>query len=213
MFLAVSVFSQAAPESGPAEVPVETPAGEAPDFELVQNRGGGVTITAYRGNSRNVAIPAKIGGRQVTVIGPRSFYARELESVDIPEGVQTIGYCAFAGNQLSSLTLPQSLKAIEYEAFQGNRISALVLPEGLVSLGVRSFAGNRLDSLSVSRRLTFIGQGAFAGNSFTEIAMAEGRNLFTSQGFDQSFVNYYLSTGKKAGIYIRDGRVWSIAGE
>jgi hypothetical protein len=202
---AVSVFAQNG--ASPAQQL------EASDFEIVQNRGGGVTITAYRGESPDVAIPAEIGGRPVTVLGPRSFYARGLHSVTIPEGIETIAQGAFANNQLSSLDLPRTLTSIEYEAFAGNKIAALVLPESVSFVGVRSFSGNSLGSISVPRRVTFIGQGAFAGNGFTEIAMAEGRNLFTTQGFDQSFVNYYLSTGKKAGVYIKNGRVWSLKDE
>jgi hypothetical protein len=207
--LAVFAFAQdaAAPETR------QTPAAEASDFEILQNKGGGVTITAYKGESPDVVIPAEIGGGRVTVLGPRSFYARDIQSVTIPEGVLTIAYGAFAKNRLSSLVLPQSLNSIEYEAFADNRITTLELPENLRSLGVRSFAGNDLDSVTIGRRLTFIGQGAFAGNKFSRVAMAEGRNLFTSQGFELSFVNYYQSTGKRAGVYTKNGRVWSLREE
>jgi hypothetical protein len=199
LFLGIFAFAQDVPE--------------ASDFEILQNRGGGVTITAYKGESLNVVIPAEIGGGRVTILGPRSFYAKDIQTVTIPEGVKTIAQGAFAKNQLSSLVLPQSLSSIEYEAFADNNITTLELPENLRSLGVRSFAGNDLNSVTIGSSLTFIGQGAFAGNEFSRVIMAEGRNLFTSQGFDLSFVNYYQSTGKRAGIYTRNGRVWSLQEE
>ena len=50
----------------------ETEAGSE-EFEIFQNKSGGVTITAYRGNETEPVIPGEIGGQRITVIGPRAF--------------------------------------------------------------------------------------------------------------------------------------------
>ncbi|MDR0587174.1 MAG: leucine-rich repeat domain-containing protein [Treponema sp.] len=188
---------------------VETEA-DSEEFEIFQNKSGGVTITAYRGNETEPVIPGEIGGQRITVIGPRAFAGKGLTSVNIPEGVETIAYCAFADNRLSSLRLPSTLVSIEYEAFAGNLIGTLDLPENAASVGVRAFAENPLESLTLPGKLTYIGKDAFKGNALKEITIAGRRNIFTLQGFDLSFVNYYGSTGKTGGTYTKSERVWSL---
>lgn len=182
----------------------------AADFDVLQNKGGGVTITAYRGAAAELAIPAEIGGQKVTVIGGRAFYGKGLVSVIIPEGVTTIAFYAFAGNRLSSVVIPPGLNLIEYEAFSGNLLEFVDLPESVRSIGVRAFADNKLSGVVIPGRVSFIGKDAFAGNGFTVITIGANRNIFTSQGFELSFVNYYVSTGKKAGAYAKTDRVWSL---
>jgi hypothetical protein len=179
------------------------------DFEIFQNKSGGITITLYRGDKAELIIPGEIGGQRVTVIGPRAFAGKGLKAVSVPEGVDTIAYCAFADNSLVSLRLPSTLVSIEYEAFAGNLLRLLVLPENAASVGVRAFAENPLESLALPGKLTYIGKDAFKGNALTEITIAGRRNVFTIQGFDLSFVNYYGSTGKTAGTYTKSERVWS----
>jgi hypothetical protein len=180
------------------------------DFEIFQNKSGGITITLYRGDETELVIPGEIGGQRVTVIGPRAFAGKGLKEVSVPEGVDTIAYCAFADNSLSSLRLPSTLVSVEYEAFAGNALGVLVLPENAASVGVRAFADNPLESLTLPGKLTYIGKDAFKGNALTEIIIAGRRNVFTIQGFDLSFVNYYGSTGKTGGTYTKSERVWSL---
>ncbi|MDR2048284.1 MAG: leucine-rich repeat domain-containing protein [Treponema sp.] len=180
------------------------------DFEIFQNKSGGITIISYRGDEKELVIPGEIGGQRVTVIGPRAFAGKALVSASVPEGVDTIAYCAFADNDLSSLRLPSTLVSIEYEAFAGNALGVLVLPENAASVGVRAFAENPLESLTLPGKLTYIGKDAFKGNALKEITIADRRNIFLLQGFDLSFVNYYGSTGKTAGTYTKSERVWSL---
>jgi hypothetical protein len=182
------------------------------DFEIFQNKSGGITIVSYRGNETELVIPGEIGGQRVTVIGPRAFAGKGLGSVSVPEGVDTIAYCAFADNSISSLRLPSTLVSIEYEAFAGNLLGGLVLPENTASVGVRAFAENPLASLTLPGKLSYIGKDAFKGNALTEITIAGRRNIFIVQGFDLSFVNYYGSTGKTGGTYTKSERVWSLSG-
>ncbi|MDR1507309.1 MAG: leucine-rich repeat domain-containing protein [Treponema sp.] len=194
-------------------VPPRSQAGEEPEkeeFGIFQNKNGGVTIALYRGSGPNVVIPGEMGGQKVTVIGPRAFAGKSLVSVIIPEGVDTIAYCAFADNGISSISLPSTLVSIEYEAFAGNSLDVLVLPENAASVGVRAFADNPVERLTLPGKLTYIGKDAFKGSALREITIAARRNVFTLQGFDLSFVNYYGSTGKTAGIYTKSERVWSL---
>ena len=64
-------------------------------------------------------------------IGPMAFSQCRMERVDVPEGVEKIGWCGFAGcSRLQNLTLPKSLKAIGCNVFEGCRELEEVCFEG-----------------------------------------------------------------------------------
>jgi hypothetical protein len=189
------------------EFPAETM--EASDFDVLQNRFGGVTITRYRGTENIVVIPETMGGLPVTIIGNRAFFNKDLTGVTIPETVVTIEPLAFAENQLQSAEIPGCV-SIGYEAFAGNQLSTLILSERLSSIGPRAFLNNKLTAITIPGRITNIGKDAFTGNPLSSITVGASRNLFASQGFESSFVNYYVGMGRRAGLYVKDGRIWSM---
>ena len=182
------------------------------DFELLQNRFGGITIIAYKGTEKNVVIPEAIGGIPVTIIGNRAFFRKDLASVTIPDTVVTIEPLAFAENRLEAVDIAGCV-SIGYEAFADNQLTTLVLSEHLSSIGPRAFIGNRLYAITLPGKITNIGKDAFAGNPLASITVAANRNLFVSQGFEPSFVNYYVGAGRGAGVYVKSGRVWSLREE
>jgi hypothetical protein len=212
--LCAFIFAQASsqPVSETANPPPLSETKDTADFELLQNRFGGITIIAYNGTEKNVVIPETIGGLPVTIIGIRAFYRKDLSSVIIPETVVTIEPMAFAENQLETIDI-SGCAFIGYEAFAGNQISALTLSEHLSSIGPRAFINNKLSAITLPGKITNIGKDAFTGNPLSSINVAANRNLFTSQGFEASFVNYYVGTGRGAGIYIKEERVWSLQKE
>ena len=98
--------------------PVETIAPTSSFHYVVED--GQITITAYRGTAREVAIPASITGIPVTCIGDNAFQNTAITTVTVPEGVTHIGWFAFAGcTSLVSVTLPASVVSIDYGAFEG----------------------------------------------------------------------------------------------
>ena len=185
---------------------------KAGDFKLLQNRFGGITITGYSGTEKVVVIPEIIGGLPVTIIGNKAFYRKDLSGVTIPGTVVTIEPLAFAENQLQSVDI-SGCTFIGYEAFAGNQISSLVVSEKLSSIGPRAFINNNLSAITLPERITNIGRDAFAENPLSSITVGVNRNLFASQGFETSFVNYYVGTGRRAGLYVKDGRIWSLREE
>ncbi|MCL1927546.1 MAG: leucine-rich repeat domain-containing protein [Treponema sp.] len=215
-FLCAYLFPQASSPS--TELPDGTAASETvhpaetadvTDFELLQNRFGGITIIAYNGADKNVVIPETIGGLPVTIIGTKAFFRKELLSVVIPGTVVTIEPMAFAENHLQSIDISGCV-SIGYESFADNQLSTLVLSEHLSSIGPRAFINNKLSSITIPGKITNIGKDAFAGNPLSLIKVGANRNLFASQGFEPSFVNYYIGTGRGAGVYAKNGRIWSL---
>jgi hypothetical protein len=182
------------------------------DFDILQNRAGGVTITGYRGTEKNVVIPETIGGMKVTIIGLRAFFNKSLTGVTIPESVTYLESQAFANNQLSALTMLNCV-IIGYGAFSDNQLTELILPEGAATIGPMAFARNQLAGVIIPGSVIHIGNGAFTGNPLRSVAVGANRNIDNGQGFDPSFVNYYISTEKKAGTYLRENRVWALQAE
>ena len=217
-FLCMNLFPQSSSIAEPAkstetaetENPVET--ADTADFELLQNRFGGITIVAYKGAEKTIVVPETISGLPVTIIGTKAFFRKDLSAVTIPATVVTIEPMAFAENHLQSIDISGCV-SIGYEAFADNQLTAIVLSEHLSSIGPRAFINNNISAVTIPGKITNIGKDAFAGNPLTSIKVAANRNLFASQGFELSFVNYYIGTGRGAGVYVKNGRIWSLKEE
>jgi hypothetical protein len=76
---------------------------KAADFETWNSEDGTVSITKYIGNAAAVVIPAKIGGKKVTAIGPKAFADRPVKKLTLPDSVTEIGADAFSGTKLTGL--------------------------------------------------------------------------------------------------------------
>ena len=209
-FLCTFLYSQTSlPAAGTTDSPPSAETADPVDFELLQNRFGGITIIAYKGTEKTVVIPETIGGIPVTIIGTRAFFKRDITEVTIPGTVVTIEPLAFAENRLESVDISGCV-SIGYEAFADNQLKTLSLSENLSSIGPRAFINNNLSTIVLPGKITNIGKDAFTKNPLSSITVAANRNLFTTQGFELSFVNYYIGVGRCAGVYIKNGRIWSL---
>ena len=101
--------------------------GETDGTRWMTNEDGTLTVTAGSASGREMAIPAQIGGRPVTVIGGRAYAVigkgikgQNQVSLVIPEGVTSVGEKAFSGRSgLLTVSLPASLTDIAEDAFEG----------------------------------------------------------------------------------------------
>ena len=88
------------------------------DFSYSVLSDGTIKITGYYGSDTEIIIPDTINGKQVSAIGNYVFYVpyngtSTVVSVDVPDGVTSIGDYAFAQcRSLSSIILPISIKSI-----------------------------------------------------------------------------------------------------
>ncbi len=136
------------------------------------------------------AVETKEGGGTEDIknkIPNHAFNNSGLQTVNIPEGIVTIGDGAFAHTSLSGvgeLVLPDGLQTIGDNAFvatmgegdTSSGITSLTIPSTVTSIGVDAFSGRRNlqtvtveDDKKADTKLT-LGDGAFGMNEFTAYA-------------------------------------------
>jgi len=143
------------------------------EFDWQSDESGGVIITGYFGESKDVIIPSKIDNMPVTAIGDEAFYHNELTSVIISKSVITIGEAAFFANQMSNIVIPNSITYISDGAFENNNLSSVNFPNSVNSIGSWAFYNNPLTSITIGSnvRLRYpYSKDVFGNNSkFNEI--------------------------------------------
>ena len=76
---------------------------------------------------------------QLRIIGQDAFYGTAIESMTIPEGVETIGDTAFHDStKLKNIVLPSTIKEIRTSAFGLTTIEEMTLPASIEKLNFNS---------------------------------------------------------------------------
>ena len=100
-----------------------------------------------------VAIPEKLGGKPVAVVGNRAFeYNDNITAVVIPSSVKRIGDSAFGScHELASAAIPSSVEEIDDFAFAWcGELKKVVIPNGVRVLGYSAFIGcSSLETISI----------------------------------------------------------------
>ena len=162
----------------------ETPRKE---WETMVNVDGTLTITRYLGEATQVTIPSEIDGVKVKSIrgemGSLSVsvffpHIERVQSVEIEEGIQSIGTRAFLGcRNLESIKLPNSIRELGDHSFYGcTSLTALPLPEGVIEIGYGWFSNcTGLTAINLPEGLKKIGDYAFSGcTGLTGVNLPEG---------------------------------------
>ena len=149
----------------------EQPIIDETDFEYSITQGE-ITITKYLGTNTNVVIPATIKELPVTGIGNNAFQGDEnLQTIELPKGLKTIGDWAFAESGLTKIKIPESVLEIGENAFI-NCISLerVYLPSDLSEIKSYTFFGCcKLANVDIPRGIIRIGDWAFAYTPFSGI--------------------------------------------
>ena len=140
---------------------------------------GQAEITAFPvDETGHLDIPAELDGFKVVAITGTSptqgaFQGSSLNSVKIPEGVETLGNHAFYLSRLLAVEFPTSLKRIGASAFDRTALGfggeAVVLPDGLREIGEQAFFACDFQQMIIPDSVTTIGSSAFANCSQMEV--------------------------------------------
>lgn len=102
-----------------------------------------LTITGYKGDKKEIEIPASIDGYTVVEIGEKAFMNQSIHTVSFAPGshLEKIGDAAFASGKLVSVSLPNSLRVIGNSAFANNHLAYVTIPSSV--LLIENFAFNQ----------------------------------------------------------------------
>lgn len=98
-------------------------------------------------------------------------FNNNINNLDIPDSVTSIGTGAFAGCGIETLTLGTGLNTIGDNTFQYNNIENLIIPGNVTAIGKYAFASNELNSLTFNQGIESIDEHAFEKNSLTSVTI------------------------------------------
>lgn len=123
-------------------------AGGTSDFEYVEEDGK-IIITQYIGTDKEVMIPSRIDGKDVTALQYYSFYERDVTKVVCPDTLVSIGMEAFAYcGELEEVKLNEGLREIGASAFMYcASLERVSIPSTVVFIDELGFAGSGIKEL------------------------------------------------------------------
>lgn len=107
----------------------------------------------------------------ITHLGARTFVlAENLTSVELPEGLLSIGVSCFNQTGLKSIQFPSTLQKIDDNAFWRGQIAGDVhIPESVTAIGKNVFNKCPITSVNLPDGLQVLGGGAFSETKLTEM--------------------------------------------
>ena len=115
-------------------------------------------------NIRSVDIP-----QGVTSIGNHAFFdCFDLENITIPQSVTSIGDVAFGCCKFTTLSLGEDIQTIGNYAFENcTSLTGVTIPQSVTSIGDYAFEGcTHLNPLTIKGPITSMGNYAFAGSTY-----------------------------------------------
>jgi hypothetical protein len=158
----------------------------------------------------------------ITEIGNYAF-APTLESINLPDGLETIGVGAFSSTSLlEEITFPDSLTSIGNNAFEGSGLTAVVLNGPDVTIGVGSFQqmgqlrsvvigsgvtnipdvtfynnfGGSIQNLTLGNSITSIGGSAFLGAQITSLVIPDSVTSIGGSAFGENVLLTKIEIGR-----------------
>ncbi len=110
-------------------------------------------------------------------IGDEGFGYTQVESINLPSGLRSIGEkCFYKCHRLRSITIPSGVEEIPESCFfQCLDLEKVGLPDGVRSIGAEAFAECRmLEDLNIPSALEAIGDNAFAHTALRNATLPSG---------------------------------------
>ncbi len=134
----------------------------------------------------------------ITDIGDKAFYKMSnLQKVNLPDGLKSIGDWAFTNSDIRRLRIPDSVESIGEYAFScNNNCKKIVLSSNLKSVGVKAFSPLNSGCIYLTGNAPKINDENWGGNlgvfSGSTIIYPKGNKTYT-EAFKNRFANSYVN--------------------
>ena len=89
-------------------------------------------------------------------------YKGDDDILEVPEGIEGIGYVFANYNMMTNFSFPSTLKVIGYEAFRNcSGLTSITIPSTVEEIGYMAFAGSAIRNVTIPDNVKVVGQGAF----------------------------------------------------
>ena len=174
------------------------------------------TISNYVGNEENITIPATINGVTVKAIGAKTFEENtSIKTVTFAEGSQleAIGDNAFKHcTNLESIDLPSTVKSIGSDAFLSCKLTTGIDISNVGSIGAWAFGGCKFTEITIPEGCN-VGNYAFGYcGQLNKIIVGSGVSLgaylvyYYEGDTDYGFMDAYTAGGE--GTYVFEDGAW-----
>jgi len=159
------------------------------DDVIVTN--GVIESCSYDFAIKDIIIPEKLDGQNVTAIGNNSYYlfkSKGITSVQLPSTLERIGSEAFFLNNLTSITIPKSVTTINDWAFTSNKLTSVIFESNsnIGGIGKYAFYGNNTPELS---QISF---PTHANPDFVNYTDANGNLYYPGDAISNFETSYFI---------------------
>lgn len=152
----------------------------------------------------NITIPDT-----VTAVHGTAFHNTGLTSLSLPNSIKN--YCVYGKyDEVTSVEIPDGITSIGDKTFEGyTKLSSVTIPTSVTSIGIRAFYGcEKLTSLQIPGTVTTIESGALGAIVFTDLQyggmVSQVEELF-ADAFSLSFKDEEAMSGVEISITCTDG--------
>lgn len=110
-----------------------------------------------------------------------------IKTVKIAAGVTSIGDYAFRGcTGLQSVEIPDSVESLGNYSFSGSGLTEITIPAGVTHIGDKAFSASMLERVTIPGSVSEIGTGAFLRSKrLTSVEIGNGVESIGDYAFDQ----------------------------
>jgi hypothetical protein len=157
-------------------------------FSVSQTSGSSLEITGCIDLCpSDIVIPEFINGSEVISIADSAFAYQFIESLSLPNTLETIGSIAFRGIQITSLVIPDSVTNIGYGAFKDVwTLTDLTIGSSVTRIEGQAFASTGLTSLNIPDNVTTLESYAFANTPLETLTIGSGLQTVYRNVFDKT---------------------------
>jgi hypothetical protein len=125
------------------------------------------------------------------------FFCSSLSSVTLPGQLLSIGDNAFAYCPIQSIYLPDTLQTLGYGAFAGAGLTQITFPQKLTELRDYALVNCSLEELIIPASVTKVGCEFVSGNSIHTLHFLGNAPTFDKYAFDSLTATAYYPAGNK----------------